>query len=288
MKRYMLLLIAIVLAVTIMACGLSINLPIDTIRTGEVRTEEIFVPVPDELPANVKFEFGAGELNVNPGSESALIVGEARYNVPDFKPDVSVEGRDVLVSTGNLQIDGIPNIHFDDIENTWDLLLNSTPMDLTLNAGGYRAELDLGGLALYSLEISDGAAEVDLDFSAPNLVEMRRFRYSTGASSVDMQNLGNANFSLMTFRSGAGEYSFDFSGDLKRDVNVVIESGISQVTIIIPEGTPATVTFRGGLADVDLDGNWQVNGNYYEIPGTGPKLNIEVEIGAGSLQLRVR
>lgn len=288
MKRYVLFLIAIVMAITILACGLSINLPIDTIRTGETRTDDIIVPVPDEVPANLKIEFGAGELSINPGTESNLIVGEARYNVPDFKPEVSVEGSDIVVSTGNLQIDGIPNIQFDEIENTWDLILNTTPMDLTLNAGGYKAELDLGGLSIHSLEISDGAAEVDLDFSNPNLAEMRRFRYSTGASSVDMHHLGNANFSLMTFRSGAGEYTLDFSGNLTQDANVIIESGISQITIIIPDGTPASVTFRGGLTDVDLDGSWQVSGNYYELAGEGPKINIEVEMGAGSLQLKVR
>lgn len=288
MKRYVLFLIAIVMAITILACGLSINLPIDTIRTGETRTEDITVPVPDETPAEVKIEFGAGELSINPGTDSSLIAGEAQYNVQDFKPEVSVEGGEVVVSTGNLKIDGIPNIRFDDIVNTWDLSLNTTPMDLTVNAGGYKGKFDLGGLTIQSLEISDGAAEVDLDFSAPNLTEMRRFRYSTGASSVDMHHLGNANFSLMTFRSGAGEYTLDFSGDLKQDASVIIESGISQITIIIPEGTPASVTFRGGLTDVDLSGDWQVSGNYYQVEGDGPKLNIEVEMGAGSLQLRVR
>ena len=288
MKRISILLAAIVVAVVIMACGVSINLPVDNIRTGPSKTDQIYVEVPEESPANVELVFGAGELQIGPGADTALIEGQAQYNVPDFKPEVELEGNEVKVSTGDLEISGIPNIRFDDIENNWEIKLGDAPMDLKINAGAYEGNFDLGGLTLQSLEIRDGAADVNLDFSELNKTEMRSFRYSTGASSVALNNLANANFSLMTFRSGAGEYTLDFSGDLQRSANVIIESGISKIVIVVPEGTSAVVTFRGGLTDVDKDDEWVISGNTYEVTGSGPTLNIEVEMGAGNLELQVR
>lgn len=288
MKKYMILAAIVVLALVTMACGITFNLPWDEIRTGPTQTEEISIPIPEETPADVKISFGAGELKLAPGAEGALIEGQASYNVADFKPEIQVDGSDVHLSTGDLEITGIPRVKFDDVENTWDLQLADTPMDLEINAGAYQGDYDLGGLSINSLEISDGAADVRLEFSELNQVEMRSFRYSTGASSVKMSDLANANFSLMTFRGGAGDYTLDFNGGLQRDANVIVESGVSQVTIVVPKGTGAIVTVRGGLLNVDADSDWQVSGNTYTLPGDGPKLIIEVEMGAGNLELRAR
>lgn len=288
MKRYSIFIVILVLALVTMACGFTFNLPFDEINTGPTQTEEISIPIPEQSPAYVKLDFGAGELQLSPGATGALIEGQARYNVPDFKPEIRVEGNEVSLSTGDLEISGIPSINFDDVENEWDLKIADAPMDLEINAGAYQGVFDLGGLSLNSLEVSDGAADVRLEFSEPNQTEMRSFRYSTGASSVKISGLANANFSLMTFRSGAGDYSLDFSGVMQRDANVIIESGISQVTIIVPEGVSAVVTFRGGLTNVDVGGDWQRSGSTYELLGSGPQLLIEVEMGAGNLVLRTR
>jgi len=288
MKKYMILAAFVVLALVTMACGFTFNLPWDDISTGPTQTEEINIPVPEETPADVRLDFGAGELNLAPGAEGALIEGSATYNVADFKPEIQVDGNDVRLSTGDLEITGIPRIRFDDVENTWDLQLSDSPMDLEINAGAYQGDYDLGGLSINSLEINDGAADVRLEFSELNQIEMRSFRYSTGASAVKMSDLANANFSLMTFRGGAGDYTLDFDGDLQRDANVIVESGVSQVTIVVPEGTAAIVTIRGGLLNVDADSDWQISGSTYTLPGDGPKLIIEVEMGAGNLELRSR
>jgi hypothetical protein len=288
MKKYMILAAIVVLGLVTMACGISFNLPWDEIRTGPTQTEEISIPIPEETPADVKISFGAGELKLAPGAERALIEGQASYNVADFKPEIQVDGSDVRLSTGDLEITGIPRVKFDDVENTWDLQLADTPIDLEINAGAYQGDYDLGGLSINSLEISDGAADVRLEFSELNRIEMRSFRYSTGASAVKMSDLANANFSLMTFRGGAGDYTLDFNGDLQRDANVIVESGVSQVTIVVPKGTGAIVTVRGGLLNVDADSDWQISGNTYTLPGDGPKLIIEVEMGAGNLELRIR
>jgi hypothetical protein len=235
--------------------------------------------------AQVTLGFGAGELKVSPGAGDDLVSGTATYNVEDLRPEVSVEGDNVRVDTGDLRIEGIPSFNRD-FKNEWDLQLGEGAMELTINAGAYKGSLDLGGLDLQSLEVNDGASDVDLTFSEPNSGEMSAFLYKTGASNVELRDLANANFEIMTFKSGAGDYTLDFSGDLKRDATITLDAGLSNVTVIVPQGVSARVLFDGGLTNVDISGDWEKNGNQYLLDGSGPRLTFNVNMGAGQLELR--
>ena len=277
----------LVLALVTMACGININLPIRDIKTGPTQTDPINIPAPGSGVANVTLNFGAGELRLAPGAEDALVTGTATYNVADLKPEIITDDNNIRIETGDLEIRGIPNFQRD-VRNEWDLQFGETTMDLRINAGAYQGRFELGGLSIRSLVVGDGAADVELDFSEPNQVEMDALRYETGASNVELSGLANANFGSMVFRSGAGDYTLDFSGELQRDASVDIQSGISQVRIIVPEGTSARVNFTGGLSNVNSQDAWQQNGNDYTLSGSGPTLTINVDMGAGNLELRNR
>ncbi len=276
------------LALVSMACGVTINLPVDQITTGPTQTEEINVTAPVTDTVDLTLTFGAGELDVQSGAEGALVSGTATYNVPEFKPKIKVDNQKVRLETGNLDIHGIPTFKNSDIINKWDLKLSNQPMDLTINAGAYQGDIDLGGLALKSLEVNDGAAETVLKFSEPNKTEMETLRYITGASNVKLSGLANANFTSMIFRSGAGNYTLDFSGELQRDAVVTVESGFSQLIIIVPEGTSAKVLFKGGLTNVELSGSWKKSGDAYVLGSGSPLITISMDMGAGNLSLRTK
>jgi hypothetical protein len=273
------------LALASLACSVNIHVPVVEVKTGAVQTEKISVPSPQSDVVDVTLAFGAGEFKLAPGAQKALIEGTATYNVPEFKPKVKTDGNQVRLEIGNLKINGIPNFE-KTVKNEWDLELSDQPMDLHISAGAYQAKVELGGLALKSLEVDDGAASVDLKFSEPNLVEMDSLSYETGASTVNLKGLANANFRNMTFRSGAGDYILDFSGDLQRDANVSVSSGISHVAIVIPEGVSAKVTVKEGLSNVEAQGSWQKSGSEYQLPGSGPSIHFIVDMGMGSLELR--
>jgi len=277
----------LVLALVTMACSFTVNLPVNEMNVGPTQTDTIEVAAPDSTSAKVYLSFGAGELKLSPGADKGLIQGTATYNVEDLKPEVDINGSTIRVKTGQFRLSGIPRFS-NDFKNEWDLELGDTPMDLDVEAGAYKGRFDLGGLSLQSLQVSDGASDVELDFSEPNSVEMDEFRYSTGASSVELTNLANANFNSMVFRSGAGDYRLDFSGELQRDAQVRIESGISQVVILVPQGVSASLRFEGGLSNISLSGDWQKSGNQYTHSGSGAQLNIEVSMGAGNLELRTQ
>lgn len=170
------------------------------------------------------------------------------------------------------------------MKNEWDLRLGSVPMALTVQGGAYSAEYEFGGLALTGLTIKDGAADVTVNFSEPNLEEMAFLRYETGASNITMLGLGNANFSTLVFKGGAGNYRLDFSGDLQHDATVTIQTGVSNITLVIPDGVAAEVTIEG-LSNVSHGSGWTQNGKVYTRAGDGPRLVILVQAGTGNLTL---
>ena len=142
-------------------------------------------------------------------------------------------------------------------------------MDLTLKAGAYEGNFELGGLALKSLTVKDGAANVDLSFSEPNQTEMSILRYETGASNVKLTGLANANFSTLTFSGGAGNYTLDFSGELQRDAVVTVNAGFGDLSLMIPEDVNAVVTVEGAAVNVNHSSSWAQNGQKYTQNGSG-------------------
>lgn len=275
-----------VLSLATLACGINITLPSEAIEIGPMVTEEINVPsVAGNETTELTISFGAGELQISPGEINNLVSGTAMYNVEEFKPEFTVSGNVAELRQGSFDYEftGLPN--FDDMENKWDLKLGSDPIDLIINAGAFSGIMDLGGLYLENLEIFGGASSVEINFTQPNLTEMNTFRYTTGASDIDLNNLGNANFEFMDFDCGVGNYTLDFSGDLQRDAKVEINAGLSNIILSIPENIPATVTVTGGLSTTNILGAWSGSDNVFSQPGEGPSLEIEVEIGAGNLDL---
>lgn len=288
MYRIKLLAVIAALAFTTLACTFTFNSQVQGVSVGSMETFEIEVPVPDsDEVSRVSIEFGAGELNLSPGADGLLVSGTATYNVDEFKPKVYVTDSRVKISQQVDDINLIP-ILGDEIKNKWDLELGNSPIELDISAGGYKGEFELGGVPLQELRIAEGAADTSLSFSAVNPVEMNTLRYDTGASKASLSGLANANFKTMDFRSGAGDYRLDFSGELLQDADVSIKSGLSRIVIVVPEGTPATVRFEGGLTNVDVGGEWRMSGSVYTLSGEGPELTISIEMGAGNLELRTR
>lgn len=270
-----------ILALASLACGFNVDLP-NAPEPGPEVIDKISVNYPDAEEVNLQLSFGAGDLTLAPGADK-LVDGTATYNYEDFKPEVIEEEGNIEVKMGDVNFPGIPS--FDDLKNEWDFKLGTEPMALSVDSGAYDGTFEFGGLALTSLSIDDGAANVELAFSEPNQAEMTSFTYNTGASDVSMTGLANANFSIFDFSSGAGDYTLDFSGELKRDASVKIETGLSNVIIIVPEGVHAVVTVEGGLSNVSAGSGWSRSDSFYEQEGEGPTLTFVIEMGAGNLTL---
>jgi len=271
--------VILVLALANMACSFSFSIP-KAPTPGPDVTDKITVAAPTSGQTRLTLSFGAGELTLSSGAKN-LVEGTATYNIPDLKPEVTTTGNDIEVKQGNLKSILYP----DRLKNKWDLKLGNSPMDLTINAGAYNGTYDFGGVPLTGLTIKDGASNVNLKFSQQNPGSMAIFHYETGASTVKMYGLANANFDTLIFKGGAGDYTLDFSGTLKRDATITIDSGLANVILVIPDGVKANVTVESGVSNVNTGSNWSQNGSLYSQTGSGPTLTFVIKTGAGNLTL---
>lgn len=278
--------VLVVLALTSLACGITLTLPDDAINIGDLRTDTIFVQGTSGTDTtDVQLEFGAGKLILKPGAPEGLISGTATYNVDGINPQVTTSGNEVSIKQDpyEFKLGGLPNIN--DVENTWELSFGAQPIALDVRAGAFEGQFELGGLTLEKLNIFSGASSMELHFTTPNLTTMSELQVTTGASSAKLYELANANFSLMKFEGGAGDYTLDFSGTLQRDATVEIDAALSNVKIIIPEGVPTTLRLDSGLTNVNAHGAWAGGASNYSLAGNGPTLTIVVKLGAGNLDL---
>ena len=273
----------VALAFATLACSITINVP--EIKTGPTQTFTVDAPLlPGDQIAEVDIKMGAGTFNLT-GGASRLIEGTIRYNVAEWEPSLSTIGNHVTLEQGPIK--GISGIPGGNVINEWNLKLNNDAiMDLSITAGAYKGNLELGGLHLRNLSISDGASKSEVTFDRPNPVDMDELTYKTGASQVSLSGLANANFNHMSFEGGAGSYTLNFSGTLKRTADVTIKTGVSSVTLIVPAGMNARITNTGGLSNISTQGTWTVTDNTYSSSGQGPLLTISVEMGVGSLTLK--
>jgi hypothetical protein len=269
--------VILVLALASMACGFTIDLP-ERQKAGPEVEESITVANPKSDETRLTILFGAGKLTLSPGAKN-LVDGTAVYNVQELKPQIQKNGSSIEIRQGDFH--RLPP--FEDMRNEWDLKLSDAPLDLTVQAGAYEGNLELGGLALKSLTVRDGASSVDLSFLEPNQTEMSILRYETGASDVNLTGLANANFSTLAFSGGAGNYTLDFSGELQRDAVVTIEAGFGNLSLVIPQDVDTVISVESAAVNISHSSGWAQNGQKYTQNGAGSTLTIVVKIAAGNL-----
>jgi len=264
-----------------MACSFTVNVP--SVDTGRSNTMEISEPALDDVDDNqVIIEMGAGRLYITDGATN-LIDGTVEYNVEDWKPEITRSSNSITLSQNNSSNVGIPD---GNIQNDWNLKLGENPIDLTISAGAYEGNINLSGLSITNLKISDGASKSTIRFDSLNPVEMDELSYETGASDVELLGLGNANTKTIYFDSGVGSYTLDFTGDVQDDIYVRVQSGMSDMTIIIPDNARAKVDFNNGLSNIDADGTWTISGSSYECGTSGPLITINLDMAVGNVQLK--
>ncbi len=256
------------------------------------RTIEVRLPDPASGPAKLELRFGAGQLSVAPGSGRLLVEGEAVYNNKLFQPAEHLEGRKIVLSAGDGRLEPKEFLElWDSVRdhlNRWDLRLAPVPLELSMELGACSTSLELGGLPIRRLRLSQGLADLTLDFARPNPEEMEELVFFGGGSGSTLKDLANANAARIECWGGGGVFTLDFSGRLRRDLFVKLEAGAGEVTLSVPSQTTMEVESRTGLALVDFRGTWKRPSEHlYRHEGTrpGPKIMVEAAVVAGRLVL---
>jgi len=249
----------------------------------------IDVAYPAAEALHLRVAIGACRFRARPGEGDAWVAG-TYYDPTDRRPTRIVEeGASVTITEEEPSFERIPAV-FGGAPRYELELGTQRPFALTIETGASEFDLDLGGIPLTGLTVRQGAGKFELGFSAPNPEPLQLLEVSSGAASIELENLANANFSEMRFSGGAAGYELDFGGTLSRDAQVSIETGMSGVEVTVPASTAARVVAQTTLASVDVgDGFTKKAGAFLTeaaLNDVAPTLTIRSGVRLGSLRLR--
>ena len=263
-----------------------------TLLAGQVKHETLNVPPEGAKRVEVSVEFGAGEIRLNSGDIQNVVEMEVVYDTRkiDFDHEYQVSNGvgDLMLESSHGDSDDI-----DTDDHKWDMTLSQNyPLRLDLDMGACEAEMDLGGLQLEEFTLNVGAASAEIDFSSPNPIRLKEIRIEAGAASVEMHEVGNANFEILDFSGGVGSFDLDLRGKYTGESKVTIEVGLGSMDIILPRDLPIQVITEGSnwLSSIDFhrDNLDEVDDDIYESPDfedAKVRLILEVEVGLGSIDL---
>lgn len=257
-----------------------------TARASEQRFSE---PLGVAQEAEVRLELSRAETRLAAlGSTDALIDatladrGEIRFEV------AGGERKQVtLARRGAVGLDWWPGV-----KGRWQIGLSpALPLDLFVDVGSGRAELDLSGLNLVSLALEGGSGSATL--TLPAQAARSEVRLETGAGPTSVSAPAGANLALQV-ETGSGPTSFRFAEGSY--LALELSSGSGPVEIDLPEGAniklevlddgsgplrlPGTLQRLSGNGD---SGSWQTEGF---APGAGQFVITVRDAGSGPITLR--
>jgi hypothetical protein len=260
---------------------------------GPVESKTLVVEQENAERVRATVKFGGGELDVSGGGES-LLRGEFVYNVEELEPEVTYDVQDgqgeLLVKHGSdpIRLDQLALPDRGELRNEWTLAFSEdVPLDLQLDVGASYGKIELGGLMLENLDLTMGAADLQLGFDRPNSERLRSFHIYSGAAKLELSELGNANLERLTFDGGLGTYHFDFGGDWQQSADVRILAGASQVTLRLPTEVGVRVC-PGDMHREHMDGLQELDGCFVNsLYGKADiTLDIDLDLGLGKVEIR--
>ncbi|MBA7471996.1 hypothetical protein ES707_07311 [subsurface metagenome] len=255
----------------------------------EENRENRVIPLGEVDSLKVSIKFGAGKLVLISGEED-VFKGNFQYDKSILKPNIQYE---ILGETGILTLSQSIKKDLDlpfPYKNRWNLKLPSDiPLQLYINTATYSGDIDLTNLQVEKFYLTTGASQTNIIFDQPNLIDLKNIKIKTGASTIKMLGLANANFDKMNFAGGAGSYTFDFSGDLTKKSKVNINVGAAKIVLKIPSNMGTKIIFRNFPASkLDVRGFIKINDQTYISPEYGKSdAELDIEIKGGLIDIEV-
>ncbi len=240
----------------------------------------------DETELDVHLAYGAGRFSVQPAPPDMLYRMQLRYDEETFRPRTNFDGESLRLGveqTGRGFRFGRRDGGALDVE-----LAPSLPMDLEIEFGAGRADIDLGGLALRSLNLRTGASETVVDVSRPNPETMGRAVLQCGAADFTARRLGNLNARRIEVSAGVGDVTLDLTGAWEQDAEVDVKVGLAALELLLPEGLGVKLEQHAMLASVDTEGLVKRGDAFYSVDWERAEKRIVVRVNAAFGDVNVR
>ncbi|MEX2295456.1 MAG: LiaF domain-containing protein [Gemmatimonadota bacterium] len=242
--------------------------------------------ISSEESAEVTIRYSAGRIALSAGSANQLYALRLRYDANSQEPVHEFENGRL-----ELGVEGIGRTGFfrsgatdGEMELT---LTNRIPLDLTLDLGAVRADLDLGGLRLTSLSIHTGASDGDLRVSSPNSEEMESVELKVGAASFRARDLGNLNAAEISLEGGVGDFRLDLNGLRRAETRVDVKMGLGSLEIRIPREAGVRLERESFLTSLNAPGLDRRDGVYLSSNWDQAAIRVDISVNAalGSISI---
>ena len=259
---------------------------VDAAHGQSRRTVTMSRQVENEQSVDVNVQYGAGRFSVGPAEAGVLYHMQLEYDEDVFEPvaeyrgsslTIGTEGRGRRIRLGRDQTAGEMEL----------ALSRDVAMDLDMDFGAVRADIDLGGIALTRLEISTGASETLIDISQPNPETMSRASIDVGAAEFTVRNLGNLNTQLIEIDAGVGDIELGFGGDWRQNARVSVDMGLGSLVLRFPRGLGVQLEKDTFLTSLDSEGLVKRGDTYYSLDYDESEYQITVDIDAAFGSIRV-
>lgn len=240
-----------------------------------------------EGPLTVDVRYMAGELALRAAEEGMLYRMRLRYDVDALEPITEVTDERLRLGVRSAR-DGIDFEHDTD-GGEMELELGPTvEVDLDLEFGAVRADLDLGGLSLIGFALTTGASETRLDVSSPNRTRMERARIEVGVADFEARRLGNLRAERIDVTAGVGDVTIDLSGSWDRDGHIAVDMKLGEVEFVLPSGVGVKLIDRGSfLSSTRVEDLVRRGSDYYSEnwDEAGRRLTLEVDAAFGAVSV---
>ena len=236
--------------------------------------------VTNEENLRVEVQYGAGALTVRRSDEGTLYSALFHFDEDAATPRTEyADGRLEVGLAGNSR-----SLNLGDWASGASLELEfapGLPLDLEMNFGAGRAEVDLTGLAVRSLEVNTGASESVLRVGRANPVHMESATVNAGAADMRVEGIGNLNADRLTVKSGLGSVVLQLDGEWPRDGQLVVGMGLGALELRIPRSLGVRLWRPGSaLASIDTNGLEKRGGAYESANWESAEHKVEIEIAA--------
>ena len=237
----------------------------------------------EKLTATVQFL--SGTVRVFPADNRTLYKAEIRYDAEQFRPLNRFRAGSSFSLRVGLDADGFTgDLDLDESSPQYlDLALPLVvPVDLTMELGVARADIELGGLAISKVEIRTGASEATMRFSSANRTECSRLDLKAGGARFDLEGLGNSRCQRVEVVGVAGDITLDFSGSWTDGARMEVEAkmGLGQLTLRIPQGLGVRVDLDRFLVSFDKAGLTQQGAYWYSSNYEEADTHVNIKLNA--------
>lgn len=242
-----------------------------------------------ERSLEVDLAYGAGRLDLGPARTGTLYQVHLRHDEESSSPRVRYrDGRlEIRIDT---EVNGLRSLRSEFRPHELDVRLGpDVPVDLDLEFGAVRAELDLGGIPMSSLELGTGASETLLRVPFPNSVEMERAEFQIGAARFEGSGLGNLRARRIEVSAGVGEVTLGLGGEWLPGSVLQVEMGLGALILEIPRGLGVRIRRSGILASFEAPGLDRTAEGEWRSPGLDEArrpLEIQLDVSLGSVEVR--